>query len=296
MFREVHSGKSQPSGFINHHRALCRKSRTKEPLPKAHPSVHNLCFASLYSSRHNCAIFWCFFNIPTAHLKLKVQKFNSRNHVFVVAMLQFFSELALVRQQGKKGKLYLHQHTKYFQSLLKFSKAYILNVSLWLSERASIREIFYYFITLQKDYQSNWYTLLDRLLLQLLFTQLSSCCDPNMGPWRWQTCGSFHHHSTCHPAFYLDNVSQGLQSLTRIAYWEYRWNMNISFDRKPCDPAPLPSCDCCQKLDIDEGEEEKRAAEQRWSGHTGSENPPGFEIVERLVEEKGLVSRAQYMC
>lgn len=53
----AHSGKSEPSGFINHHRAPCRESRTKDPPPKAQASVHNLCFASMHSSRHKCAVF-----------------------------------------------------------------------------------------------------------------------------------------------------------------------------------------------------------------------------------------------
>lgn len=139
--------------------------QNKEP----HASVHNLCFASLHSPRHKCVVFWCFFNTLTAHLKLKVSEILLKEPSPCLC----YTSSGLTQGNRVEKTNYLHQHTKYFP--LRFSEPCILNVLLWLSERASTREIFYHFII-------HWCTFPD--LPPPTCLQLSSYRDPNMGHWR----------------------------------------------------------------------------------------------------------------
>jgi len=69
----------------------------KEPAPKAQACAHNLCFASLDSSRHECPVFWGFFNTLTAHLRQKRSKIQRKEQRLTEAYV-WLSQRAIIKE------------------------------------------------------------------------------------------------------------------------------------------------------------------------------------------------------
>ena len=141
----AHSGESEPSGFINHHRAPCRQSRRKkEQAPKAHASAHNLCFL-LVCTHQDASVL--SFDVSSVRWQLiwskKFPKSSWGNNGFVSLLHIGWTDF------GKATKYERKTIFTSIQSTLRFRDT--LNVLLWLSERASIREIVYCFIIHHKD-------------------------------------------------------------------------------------------------------------------------------------------------
>lgn len=160
----AHSGTSDLNGFINLHRAWSKKFRTKNQCQKHKPLSAILIFP-FYTHQERLLMFLQYNKCSMSQNQLK--------HSYICdSVADLLNWLWL--GTGKDALNIFHPH-------LGFRG---LNVLLWLSGRASISKIFYYFII---HHKGSTFRLVfpDRTLPQLWCPQLSSYCDPNDGPWRW---------------------------------------------------------------------------------------------------------------
>lgn len=128
--------------------------------------------------------------------------------------------------------------------------------------------------------------------MQLPCPQLSTCCDPNMGPWR--RVGA----SVVSPPFHLSSSFLFRQSVSRgPADPNPDRLLGISSStEKLHDPPLLPPSDVCQSRTR---RERGGGGSCRGRGEMGivGQGPPGFESVKReLVEEKGFSEWGPRIC